>query len=146
MLHYACMNIKELVPFLLKYEKIKKDIKCNDYHHNTALDLACNNPTIDEETADHLIANGRLTPLHYACITENNNKKIDVIKLLITKGADVNAKGGMWGDVPIYYASDNAVIALLLVNGADSKGMTVSRFEKFSQLSRRSTSPSLQSA
>ena len=86
---------------------------------STPLDLAILNEHI--KTAKLLIDNGAYintkkdnygdTPLH-----KINN--IDIIKLLIDKGTDVNVKNKI-GNTPLYYAKDLEIAKLLIDNGAD---------------------------
>ena len=54
------------------------------------------------------------TPLHYA-VGEGRN---EIAKLLIAKGADVNAKG-IYGTTPLHYANTKEIAGLLIAEGAD---------------------------
>ncbi len=54
------------------------------------------------------------TPLHYA-VGEGRN---EIAKLLIAKGADVNAKG-IYGTTPLHNAATKEIVELLIAAGAD---------------------------
>ena len=64
------------------------------------------------------------TPLHYA-VGEGRN---EIAKLLIAKGADVNAKG-KFGSTPLHFATSKEIAELLIAEGAnvnakDERGKT----------------------
>ncbi|MBT6450968.1 MAG: ankyrin repeat domain-containing protein, partial [Verrucomicrobiales bacterium] len=62
--------------------------------------------------------NIRLTPLHSAA---GQGHKV-VAELLIDKGADVNAAGGLFGSTPLHKAAEEGrkeVVELLISKGAD---------------------------
>ncbi|PHZ12613.1 ankyrin, partial [Rhizopus microsporus ATCC 52813] len=68
------------------------------------------------------------TPLHEAAL----RGQIDVIKLLIKHGADVNARGGEELDTPLHDATENNhcdVVELLLENGANPFAKNASNLE-----------------
>lgn len=63
------------------------------------------------------------TLLHIAAL----RNRIEVVKLLIERGADVNAKGGWWVVTPLHWAADNGhteMVWLLLEQGADVNART----------------------
>jgi cytohesin len=55
------------------------------------------------------------TPLHLAA--EEGHKEI--VELLISKGADLNAKGGRFGRTPLHQAATKEIAELLIAKGAD---------------------------
>ena len=58
------------------------------------------------------------TPLHYAAVEGNK----EVVELLITKGADVNAKDDQSGETPLHFAAFSGhkeIVELLIAKGAD---------------------------
>lgn len=58
------------------------------------------------------------TLLHIAA----SRNRVAVVKLLIERGADVNAKGGWWVVTPLHWAADNGhteIVRLLIKHGAD---------------------------
>lgn len=63
------------------------------------------------------------TLLHIAA----SRNRIDVVKLLIERGADVNTKGGWWVVTPLHWAADNGhteIVRLLIEHGADVNART----------------------
>jgi ankyrin repeat protein len=63
------------------------------------------------------------TPLHFACQADTNNTEA-VVRLLVVKGADVNAKDKISRRTPLHYVASRVngrldVASLLVDNGAD---------------------------
>jgi len=83
------------------------------------------NPGVDVNIKDPLFLNA--TPLHLLFMYESNATiPIDFIKLLIQKGADVNAKDGQTSSPPLFlmcmnYSGKNLdeIVKLLIEKGAD---------------------------
>jgi ankyrin repeat protein len=68
----------------------------------------------------------RWTPLHYALLAHNdripNPERIDILRLLIARKADVNAPAGAWKVTPLHLAiarGTPAMVQVLLEAGAD---------------------------
>ncbi|WP_342255471.1 ankyrin repeat domain-containing protein [Spiroplasma endosymbiont of Poecilobothrus nobilitatus] len=99
-LHYAIIkNKKEMIKVLLKSKKIKNNINNKSY-----LNIGC---------------------LHWASLNLKNINNLEITKLLIDNGADVNLQDEN-GTTPIYYAisTDNIeIVKLLIDNGADVKNI-----------------------
>jgi ankyrin repeat protein len=120
---YSNQDAKLLQPLLERLKEEGKDISSFPFLHYAAskskkpahigllLTYGCGINSRNSEDKEK-------TPLHYA-VDENQNK--DIIKILISKGADINA-GDKDGYTPLHYAvkhTNLAIITLLLKKNAD---------------------------
>ena len=75
---------------------------------------------INEEANVNVSVQSGRTPLHYAVGSNNGYKNI--VKLLISKGAEIRFKAGIIGTSPLHeacYFGDREIVELLIANGAD---------------------------
>jgi len=132
-LHLAAANgYKEMAEMLLAS---KSDVSSRDNAESTPLHQAAAAHGQHSDLVEMLIANKAdvnvadkqgLTPLHYAVLANNR----DVVKSLLTHGANANAKDGKYGNTPLIVSVGEGykeMAELLLafgadVNAADSKG------------------------
>jgi ankyrin repeat protein len=72
---------------------------------------------VDEDCAIDEKDGSSKTPLHHACL----NAGLHIVKLLLKKGADVNAQGGYYGNAfyAASYRGNEAIVKLLVEKGAD---------------------------
>lgn len=88
--------------------------------HDTTNRIAIFNILVDKGADINAISRGGGSVLGYAC--ENN--QLEIVKILLVKGADVDRRKNNFANTPLMYAANGgyeAIVDLLLANGADPK-------------------------
>lgn len=124
-LHLAAANgSKELSEFLVEN---RSEVNARDNNGSTPLHQAVTAEGQHNDVAEMLLAHkavvntsdkSGLTPLHYATLANNAN----AVKLLLSHGADANAKDSVEGNTPLIIAAGKGfkeVAEALLARGAD---------------------------
>lgn len=88
--------------------------------HDTTKRLAVFNLLVEKGADINAISRGGGSVLGYAC--ENN--QIEIVKILLSKGAEVDGRKNNFANTPLMYAANGgyeAIVDLLLAAGADPK-------------------------
>jgi ankyrin repeat protein len=103
--------------------KLKRETKMNEKFvntlsilHKTASVVEATN-FLNEEVSADIKAQGGITPLHF-------NENYKVLKLLIDRGADVNAPRDD-GQTPLHIQNDSKIVQLLIDNGANVNALNM---------------------
>ena len=96
------------------------------YGRLNLVEMLINQKDIDINAFD----NEKTTALHSAVYsTHNNIHKLDIIKILLQNGAQVNAEDHL-GQTPLCYAQSDEVAKLLIENNADTDRYVYNRFPR----------------